>query len=1050
MHKKFLLAIVLAIFMQAAAYAQTCIGITKPTDTIVMPCTQNCTDFTIKVPGLHANTGYSVQSATYNPFPFINANTAVGFIDGEDGMSDTITLPFPFALYDSAYDKMVIAVDGFITFNKSLAKTSSVFYGLGYPSLPHTLHPEAMIVAITEDLWLTAPTAISTTKVDTITIGSAPCRKFIISWSEIPQKSCTSQRVTAQMVLYEGSNIVETYIKNRQQCNDVEGPTSFFMGMQNWGRNTAVAPPGRSQATIALSNEAWRYTPNGAGFLFESSKLYINGSFYGDANVATLGADSLLLTFYQVCPNVGQTLVPHIVTTYKLATNSSQRFVLTDSIVIKKLICTPLSFTSQLTNPTCFGGTNGSITIHATGGVSPYTFSINGTNYFTDSTFSNLAAGTYTLYTKDNSQTLVTNTATLTSPSAVAGTTTITNLLCNGANTGSITVNASGGTGAYQYNLNGGIYQASNVFSGLAANTYSIGIKDANNCTGTISATVTQPSAITATTTVVNVLCFGGATGSITVNASGGTGAYQYNLNGGTYQAGNVFNGLTATNYTIGIKDANNCSTTIIASVFQPEMALAATVATVNPVCNGAATGSITVAASGGSPGYQYALNGGTYQASNVFNGLIAGTYTITVKDVNNCTKTVANIVITQPTAVSATRVFANVLCFAGNTGSITITATGGTPGYQYALNGGAFQGSNVFAGLVAATYSVTVRDANNCTFTIAGIVISQPTAVSATTLTQGAGCGVVPSGSITVTASGGTSPYQYALNGGTYQSLNVFNGLAGGNYSISVRDANGCTFTTSATVAASFNLTVSTINDATICGGTSIQLTTVSNGTSFSWTPAAGLNNSTAQSPTASPNTFTKYIVTASLGPCTAKDTVNISVNPAPTVNAGADQLLILGDEATINAIASGGTYLWTPAAGLSSTNTLITKAKPTVTTPYTLRVTTDQGCTATDDVIITVLPDCVKPVNVFTPNADGINDTWQVLVAGNCTRTLEVTVFNRNGAIVYHNANYNNSWDGSFNGKGLPDATYYWVIKYTYYTGRVVVAKGNVTILR
>jgi gliding motility-associated-like protein len=95
-------------------------------------------------------------------------------------------------------------------------------------------------------------------------------------------------------------------------------------------------------------------------------------------------------------------------------------------------------------------------------------------------------------------------------------------------------------------------------------------------------------------------------------------------------------------------------------------------------------------------------------------------------------------------------------------------------------------------------------------------------------------------------------------------------------------------------------------------------------------------------------------------------------------------------------------------------------------------------------------VLVDCVKPVNVFTPNGDGINDTWQVLLSGSCTRSVEVTIFNRNGAVVYQSKNYNNTWDGTYNGKGLPDGTYYWVIQYTYLTSRVVTAKGNVTILR
>jgi len=1049
MHKKLLSLIALAIFMQTAV-AQTCVSITKPVDPILMPCTQNCTDFIIKVPGIHDNTGYAVQSITYNPFPFINANTPVSFLDGEDGMSDTITLPFPFALYDSAYDKMVIAVDGFITFNKSLAKTNSVLNGLGYPALPSTVFtPEATIVAIKEDLWLTAPTAISTTKVDTITIGSAPCRKFVISWNDIPQKSCTGQRVTAQIVLYEGSNRVETYIKNRTTCNDAEGPTSFIMGMQNWARNTAVAPPGRSQSTTSITNEAWGYSPNGQGFLFEVSKLYVGGTYYGDADVAPLGTDSLTLTFHEVCPDVGQTLVPHIITTYKLATNSPQRFVLTDSITIIKSACTPLSFTSQLTNPTCFGGSNGSIIIHASGGVPPYTFSINGTNYFTDSTFSNLAAGTYTLYTKDNSNTIVTSSATLTAPSQVAGTTTIVNVQCYG-NTGSITVNATGGTPSYQYSLDGGNFQSSNIFSGVIAGGHTIVIKDANNCTIQISTTLTSPPPIIFSSSATPPLCFGQSNGTMTVNVSGGTPPYQFSLNGGTFQSSNVFTGLPAGTYLTDIKDANGCLINGPSAVIGNPPALGGTASSVNVLCPGSNTGSIFIVPTGGTGFYQYSLNGGPYSIFQTFNNLIAGTYSATIKDINNCTFTISNIVISQPAALTATRVFANVLCFGGNTGSITITAAGGTPGYQYSLNGGPYQGSNVFAGLVAATYSVTVRDANNCTTSISGVVISQPAALSATTVTQGAGCGILPSGSITVTAGGGTAPYQYALNGGTYQSSNVFSGLAGATYSISVRDANGCTFSTSATVGASFNLTVSSINDATICAGTSITLTTVSNGTSFSWSPATGLSSSTAQSPTATPTTFTQYIVTASLGPCSAKDTVNISVNPAPAVNAGADQTVILGEEATINATASPGIYLWTPAAGLSSTNTLSTKAKPTVTTPYTLRVTTDQGCTATDEITINVLADCVKPVNVFTPNGDGINDTWQVTVGGNCTKSVEVTVFNRNGAVVYQNKNYSNSWDGTYNGKGLPDGTYYWVIQYVYLTSRVVTAKGNVTILR
>ncbi|HMD01175.1 MAG TPA: gliding motility-associated C-terminal domain-containing protein, partial [Ferruginibacter sp.] len=430
--------------------------------------------------------------------------------------------------------------------------------------------------------------------------------------------------------------------------------------------------------------------------------------------------------------------------------------------------------------------------------------------------------------------------------------------------------------------------------------------------------------------------------------------------------------------------------------------------------------------------------------------GLTAGTYSVWIKDANGCTFTLQNVIITQPPALTATRVFANVLCFGGNTGSITVTAGGGTPAYQYSVNGGSYQASNVFSNLVAGTYSVTVRDNNNCTFTIGEITISQPAALLATASTQGGGCGTSSTGRITVTASGGSPAYQYALNGGAYQSSNVFNNLAGGSYNVSVKDANNCTFSFFVEVQGTFNPTVSTINDASICAGSSIVLTTVSNAASFSWSPSAGLNNSSIQSPTASPTTNTQYIVTATLGPCTAKDTVNITVSPSPTVNAGPDLTLIAGEEADIQATASAGTYLWTPATGLNSTTTVLTRAKPSVTTTYTLKVTNDAGCSATDDVLIVVMPDCFKPMNAFTPNGDGINDKWLVTAGQGCARALDVTVFNRNGAVVFHDANYLNTWDGTYGGKGLPDATYYYVIKVEYITGRYYLAKGNVTILR
>ena len=144
-----------------------------------------------------------------------------------------------------------------------------------------------------------------------------------------------------------------------------------------------------------------------------------------------------------------------------------------------------------------------------------------------------------------------------------------------------------------------------------------------------------------------------------------------------------------------------------------------------------------------------------------------------------------------------------------------------------------------------------------------------------------------------------------------------------------------------------------------------------------------------------------------------------------------------------------SAGTYLWTPSLGLSATNILNPNASPATTTTYTLTITNSQGCSATDNVIITVIPYCVKPMEAFTPNGDGINDLWLV-TNGNCVTNITAQVFNRYGAKVFESNDYKNNWNGTYKGKPLPDGTYYYIITFNLLNGKKELLKGNLTILR
>jgi gliding motility-associated-like protein len=187
-------------------------------------------------------------------------------------------------------------------------------------------------------------------------------------------------------------------------------------------------------------------------------------------------------------------------------------------------------------------------------------------------------------------------------------------------------------------------------------------------------------------------------------------------------------------------------------------------------------------------------------------------------------------------------------------------------------------------------------------------------------------------------------------------------------------------------------------------------------------------------------------YSVAATNG-CRADTARTILVYPAPVVSAGADKYLLEGNFIILDGQATGNnnSYAWTPATYLDNAGV----ARPKVTAPqdmlYTLEVTSPNGCRGTDDVTVKVLKQ-IKVPNAFSPNGDGINDTWFIQYLESypdCT----VDVYNRYGQPVYHSTGYTKQWDGKINGQPLPTGTYYWIIKPG--SGRLPV-NGSVTIIR
>jgi len=488
--------------------------------------------------------------------------------------------------------------------------------------------------------------------------------------------------------------------------------------------------------------------------------------------------------------------------TYTLTTLDNTNCSATSNFTIS---APPAIIPANVVVNTACGQTNGSITVNASGGVSPYTYSNNnGTTFQAGNIFNNLAAGNYSIVVRDSHNCVASIPVVIaTSAGPVINSTPVVGITCNGASTGSITVNASGGVAPLSYSSNGTVFQPGSVLNGLPAGGYTVVVKDANGCTSSANVVINQaPPIVISAIATVSATC-GTANGSITITAAGGTGALQYSVNNGTtYQASNVFNALAANNYDVVVRDANGCTVIATPVVNNTSAPVINNVNSVNVTCNGGNNGSIVITASGGTGALQYSINNGTtYQATGTFNGLTAGSYDIVVRDGSGCEANM-NVVITAPPAVVVNATPAGSTCGASN-GSISFNSSGGTAPLTYSINnGGSYQPASTFTNLASGNYTVVVRDINGCT---SSAVINIPNAAGpsiTTTPKQNASCFGAADGIITVNANGGTPPLQYSSNNGTtFQAGFAFTGLIAGIYQIVISDANGCTASTSVTL---------------------------------------------------------------------------------------------------------------------------------------------------------------------------------------------------------------------------------------------------------
>jgi hypothetical protein len=540
---------------------------------------------------------------------------------------------------------------------------------------------------------------------------------------------------------------------------------------------------------------------------------------------------------------------------------------------------------------------DGAATVLASGGTSPY--SITWSTGQTGGAVGKLGVGNYTVSVQDYSM------CTFSMPfsiSVVGASVTVSeklashqNVNCSGVPNGQLEVDASGGTGSFEYSIDKVNWFASPLFTGLAAGSYTVSVREDANAYCMFDTpspiVITQPSALSLTELAAshkNVTCFGGADGQLEVLPTGGSGAYEYSIdNGAFWQVSAKFTGLSNGNQYVWVRDANAPATCINKSLLpiyidQP-LPIDFSYSKSNLTCNGSADGEIILTPIGGNAAtvWGYSIDNGTnWQNSGTFNGLNTSLYNALVRDEQSlaCVSAGKMVAVSQPAAISATLLAGStidVACFGDNSGSFTLEAVPIGASLEYSITGAAtrpWQSSPTFSNLPVGNYDVSVKQASCINTNVLTVPINAPLSgltISGSTITNitcstNSTSGLANNGSVLVNISGGTAPYNYqwvdavtnipvaVANGGNSQQIS---NMPKGSYRVMVADQGNCTVSVSYPIdqPGDWNVPFSKTNLTSVgANDGSISITQVNGGSApytISWSDGAafdGLYNRT------------------------------------------------------------------------------------------------------------------------------------------------------------------------------------------------------------
>ncbi len=448
--------------------------------------------------------------------------------------------------------------------------------------------------------------------------------------------------------------------------------------------------------------------------------------------------------------------------------------------------CPTIGLVASVTDATCAGYSDGTVTLTASGGLAPYRFIV-GDDTLGVGTWTNLVAGSYNAVALDANGCKGLASFVIGEPPAMTLSVTHSGpTSCGGSAIAIATV--SGGAGApYSFDWSDGQSGAIASFSG--SGTYYLTVRDGGGCAVRDSVEIQYPSPLRAAYSIREISCASAADGQLSIAPGGGSAPYLFSIGMGA-QPDSVFRQLAAgVAYPVSISDALGCRLDTTITLTEP-LALAIGFQVVDAACFGEANGRVRASVSNARGPLTYAWAGLSVSVDSL-RGIVAGNYTLTATDSAGCVAT-ATATVGQPNRLLATAAPDSVLCSGSSTGQIQLRTTGGVAPFQYAIAGSPLQTDSLFTALSVGSYRFEVLDANGCRTEVSAFV-DEPLPLSAFHQLQVITCAGESNGGIDLTINGGTRPYTFAwIDGATTEDRTA---LGEGRYEVRVTDAKGCSY---------------------------------------------------------------------------------------------------------------------------------------------------------------------------------------------------------------------------------------------------------------